>query len=46
MVYDVPIRTGRRIAHDVIVRVVRDVPNIVALKDATGDPAGGGSTRR
>ncbi|MEY2406160.1 MAG: 4-hydroxy-tetrahydrodipicolinate synthase [Acidimicrobiaceae bacterium] len=38
MVYDVPIRTGRRIAHDVIVRVVRDVPNIVALKDATGDP--------
>jgi len=38
MVYDVPGRTGRRIAHDVIVRLVRGVPNIVALKDATGDP--------
>ncbi len=38
MVYDVPGRTGRRIAHDVLVRVFRDVPNAVALKDATGDP--------
>src|SRR4051794_27060899 len=38
MVYDVPGRTGRRVAHDVLVRLVHDVPNIVALKDATGDP--------
>ncbi len=37
MVYDVPPRTGRRIAGDVLRRVVREVPNIVALKDATGD---------
>lgn len=37
MVYDVPPRTGRRIAGDVLRRVVGDVPNVVALKDATGD---------
>ncbi len=40
LVYDVPGRTGRRIAHDVLVRVAADVPNLVGLKDATGDPAG------
>lgn len=40
MLYDVPGRTGRRIAHDVIVRLAHDVDNIVALKDATGDVAG------
>jgi 4-hydroxy-tetrahydrodipicolinate synthase len=38
MVYDVPLRTGRRIAQDVLLRLFRDVPNIVAFKDATGDP--------
>lgn len=38
MIYDVPSRTGRRIAGDVLRRLVREVPNIVALKDATGDP--------
>jgi len=40
MLYDVPGRTGRRIAHDVIVRLAREVDNIVALKDATGDVMG------
>jgi 4-hydroxy-tetrahydrodipicolinate synthase len=38
MIYDVPTRTGRRIARDVLLRLLRDVPNIVAFKDATGDP--------
>jgi 4-hydroxy-tetrahydrodipicolinate synthase len=38
MIYDVPMRTGRRIARDVLLRLFRDVPNIVAFKDATGDP--------
>jgi 4-hydroxy-tetrahydrodipicolinate synthase len=38
VVYDVPARTGRRIAHDVLVRLFSSVPNIVAMKDATGDP--------
>jgi 4-hydroxy-tetrahydrodipicolinate synthase len=38
MLYDVPLRTGRRIARDMLVRLFREVPNIVAFKDATGDP--------
>jgi len=38
MLYDVPLRTGRRVAHEVLLRLLREVPNIVALKDATGDP--------
>jgi len=43
MLYDVPLRTGRRVARDVLLRLLRDVPNIVALKDATGDPAAAAS---
>jgi 4-hydroxy-tetrahydrodipicolinate synthase len=39
MLYDVPLRTGRRVAHDVLLRLFREVPNIVGFKDATGDPA-------
>ena len=38
MLYDVPLRTGRRVAHEVLLRLFREVPNIVALKDATADP--------
>jgi 4-hydroxy-tetrahydrodipicolinate synthase len=38
MIYDVPVRTGRRVAKDVLLRLFREVPNIVAFKDATGDP--------
>ncbi|AEG91818.1 4-hydroxy-tetrahydrodipicolinate synthase [Ramlibacter tataouinensis] len=39
MAYDVPLRTGRRIAREVLLRLFREVPNLVAFKDATGDPA-------
>lgn len=39
MLYDVPLRTGRRVAQDVLLRLFREVPNIVAFKDATGDAA-------
>jgi len=39
VVYDVPGRTARRIGHEVLVRLATEVPNIVAFKDATGDPA-------
>jgi 4-hydroxy-tetrahydrodipicolinate synthase len=39
MLYDVPGRTGRPLATDTIVGLARDVPNIVALKDAGGDPS-------
>lgn len=38
MLYDVPLRTGRRVAQDVLLRLFSDVPNIVAFKDATADP--------
>lgn len=38
MLYDVPGRTGRRIDEAVLLRLFREVPNIVAFKDATGDP--------
>lgn len=38
MLYDVPLRTGRRVAEDVLLRLFREVPNILAFKDATGDP--------
>jgi 4-hydroxy-tetrahydrodipicolinate synthase len=37
MLYDIPIRAGRRIATETLLRLAREVPNIVALKDAAGD---------
>jgi 4-hydroxy-tetrahydrodipicolinate synthase len=37
LLYDVPVRTGRRLARDTILRLARDVPNIVGIKDAAGD---------
>ena len=39
MLYDIPIRTGRKIDHGTIVRLVKGVDNIVAVKDATADAA-------
>ena len=39
MLYDIPYRTGREIEHDTFVRLGRNVPNIVANKDAKKDPA-------
>ncbi len=38
MIYDIPIRTGRKIATDTLLRLARDVPNVLALKDAAGNP--------
>ncbi|HUZ09206.1 MAG TPA: 4-hydroxy-tetrahydrodipicolinate synthase [Acidimicrobiales bacterium] len=40
VLYDIPARTGRRIATDTLLRLAHEVPNIVALKDAAGDVAG------
>lgn len=37
VLYDIPGRTGRKIAHDTIVHLAREVPNIVGVKDAAGD---------
>lgn len=39
MVYDIPIRSGRKIDNDTIIRLAREVPTIVAVKDAAQDPA-------
>ncbi|HSZ37869.1 MAG TPA: 4-hydroxy-tetrahydrodipicolinate synthase [Acidimicrobiales bacterium] len=38
MLYDIPVRSGRRIAIDTMLRLAREVRNIVALKDAAADP--------
>jgi 4-hydroxy-tetrahydrodipicolinate synthase len=39
IVYDIPIRTGRKIATPVLLDLTREVPNVVALKDAAANPA-------
>ena len=39
MIYDIPIRTGRKVSTDTLLRLISDVPNIVAVKDAAGDPS-------
>jgi 4-hydroxy-tetrahydrodipicolinate synthase len=39
MLYDIPIRTGRKIATATLLRLADEVPNVVALKDAAGNPA-------
>lgn len=39
VLYDIPVRTGRKISTELILRLVREVDNIVAVKDAAGDPA-------
>lgn len=38
MLYNIPARTGRLISNEVIWRLVEDVPNIWAVKDASGNP--------
>ena len=37
VLYDIPVRSGRRIGADLTIQLARDVVNIVAVKDATGD---------
>lgn len=37
MLYDIPIRTGRRVDGDTLLRLVSEVGNIVAVKDAGND---------
>lgn len=37
MVYDIPVRAGRKIATASLLRLAREVPNVVALKDAAGN---------
>lgn len=39
MIYDIPVRTGRKISTETLLRLAREVPNVVAVKDAAGNPA-------
>lgn len=39
MIYDIPVRTGRKVATETLLELVSEVDNIVAVKDAAGDPA-------
>ncbi len=39
MLYDIPVRSGRKISHDVMVRLAHDVANITSVKDAAADVA-------
>lgn len=39
MLYDIPSRTGRKIAGETTIALVREHANVVALKDASGDLA-------
>jgi 4-hydroxy-tetrahydrodipicolinate synthase len=39
LIYDIPIRTGRKVEHDTLVRLAHEVPTIVGVKDAAGNPA-------
>jgi 4-hydroxy-tetrahydrodipicolinate synthase len=39
VLYDIAFRTGRKIERDTVLRLAREVPSVVALKDAGGDPA-------
>jgi 4-hydroxy-tetrahydrodipicolinate synthase len=39
LVYDIPVRTGRKISTEVLLRVAADLPNVVGVKDAAGSPA-------
>jgi 4-hydroxy-tetrahydrodipicolinate synthase len=38
LIYDIPIRTGRKVATETLLRLAREVPNIVGVKDAAGHP--------
>ena len=38
IVYDIPVRSGRKIASANLLKMAREVKNIVALKDAAGNP--------
>jgi 4-hydroxy-tetrahydrodipicolinate synthase len=39
LLYDIPVRTGRKISTELLVRLGEEVPTIVGVKDAAQDPA-------
>jgi 4-hydroxy-tetrahydrodipicolinate synthase len=38
IIYDIPVRTGRKVDPEVLVRLAHEVSNIVGVKDASGNP--------
>lgn len=38
VIYDIPVRTGRKVGTDVLLRLAHEVPNVLGLKDAAGNP--------
>lgn len=38
IIYDIPIRTGRRVEHETLLELISRCSNVVGLKDASGDP--------
>jgi 4-hydroxy-tetrahydrodipicolinate synthase len=40
IVYDIPVRTGRKVAVETMLKLWRECPNIVGVKDASSDPVG------
>ena len=45
MLYDIPVRTGRKLSTSTTVNVVRDHSNVVALKDASADLVSAAATK-
>lgn len=39
LIYDIPVRTGRKVSTEVLVRLAHEVSNVVGVKDAAADPA-------
>jgi 4-hydroxy-tetrahydrodipicolinate synthase len=39
LIYDIPVRTGRKVEHETLVRLVREESTIVGVKDAAANPA-------
>jgi 4-hydroxy-tetrahydrodipicolinate synthase len=38
LIYDIPVRTGRKVDTETLLRLAHDVPNIVGVKDAAANP--------
>lgn len=39
LIYDIPVRTGRKVETENLLTLAHDVENIIGIKDAAGDPA-------
>ena len=39
LIYDIPIRTGRKVSTETLLRLAEELPNVVGVKDAANDPA-------